>query len=321
MREIDVTNYGNFAMPDADEYIANGSFEAHKGADKYLAGGRLVIPEGTEIIPAEFCYGREDIEEVVLPASVRRIGAVAFAECHSLRRVQLNKGLEEIGDGAFLATEHLTEIEFPEGLRVIDQMGFYGSGLRKISVPASVERIGELCFWECGALERADVLGASCTIEKDAFCYCPVLIQGYIAPGFPNEDQQHSNLIFSLLWASEYERHIRSGVMVSAEKRRDHTSLHIYEDDPRELQSVSERAMIFIRKNRGPVLEAILKAGNVPALKGIIENDLFDDETLDRGLREASASGKTELATLFLEGRSNHRQADKDSVDLSDLEL
>ncbi|MBR2540453.1 MAG: leucine-rich repeat domain-containing protein [Mogibacterium sp.] len=306
MRDINVTGSDHSSLPDVTEYIENG---------------RLVIPEGIEYILEESCYGRDDLVEVFLPSTMKVIGPVAFAECPSLTAVHLNEGLTEIGDGAFLGTVQLTGIELPGTLKTIGQMAFYGSGLTSVLVPASVEFIGEMGFWECASLRRADVLNPACVIEQDAFGDCPALVQGYMAPGFPKDDLQPSNLLFSLLWASEYDKHLSGEVRVSAEERRDYTSMHIYADVPRELQTVSERAMTFIRKNQGLVLETILRQDNTPAMRGIREYDLLSVEALEQGLREAAASGKTELASLFLSAKAKQQTAKGTGVQASTSEF
>ena len=306
MKDINVTGGDHSSLPDITEYIDNG---------------RLVIPEGIEYILEESCHERDDLLEVFLPSTMKVIGPVAFAECPSLRAVHLNEGLTEIGDGAFLGDVQLTGIKLPESLRTIGQMAFYGTGLASVTVPAATEFIGEMGFWECMSLKRADVLNPACVIEQDAFGSCPGLVQGYMAPGFPKDDLQPSNLLFSLLWASEYDKHLEGEVKVSAEERRDYTSMHIYEDSPRELQTVSERAMAFIRRNQGLVLETILRTDNTPAMRGIREYDLLSVDVLERGLREAAGSGKTELASLFLSAKAKQQSAGGTGVRASTSEF
>ena len=306
MRDINVTGSDHSSLPDITEYIDNG---------------RLMIPEGIEYILEESCYGRDDLLEIFLPSTMKVIGPVAFAECPSLHTVHLNEGLTEIGDGAFLGTVQLTGIRLPESLKTIGQMAFYGSGLTSVSVPESVDFIGEMGFWECASLKRADVLNPSCVIEQDAFGDCPRLVQGYMAPGFPKDDLQPSNLLFSLLWASEYEKHLAGDVRVEAEERRDYTSMHIYADSPREIQTVAERAMAFIRRNQGLVLETILRTDNAPAMRGIREYDLLSADVLEQGLREAAASGKTELASLFLSAKARQQAEEGTGIQASTSEF
>lgn len=285
MKDINVTGKNQSAIADVSEYIKEGI---------------LVIPEGIEYILEEACHQREDLEEVYLPSSMKVIGPVAFAECPNLRRVVLNHGLEEIGDGAFLGAISLTDIDLPSTLKEIGSMAFYSCGIGEVSVPESVSHIGESCFWECMNLRKADVLNPQCLIDEDAFAECPNLTEGYMAPGFPKDDIPSSNLLFSILWLTSYERHAQSNVMVDGEERRDFSSLHVHMDEPKGRFTVGQRASAFIKGNAPVVLEQILKTNNTAAMRGIIDNDLFDKDIIEVGLAEAVKASLTELASLFL---------------------
>jgi len=265
----------------------------------------------------ESFHGNEDITEVYLPDSMRVIGPIAFAECPNLRKIVLNEGLEEIGDGAFLGALGVTEIALPASLKRIGPMAFYACGLREISIPESVEFIGENCFWECPELAKASVLNPDCIIEEDAFGECPQLTEGYMAPGFPRDDLPTSNLIFSMLWLTSFDRHAEAEVLVKEEERRDFASMHIYMDEERGSQTVAERAQIFIRKNQNLVLENILRANNTAAMRGIIEFQLFDADIIEEGLKASIAAGLTELSSLFLTAKATEQcSADTDCFEL-----
>lgn len=58
------------------------------------------LPDSLEKI-GDFCFSASGIEELVLPASVREVGANAFADCKWLKSVRLNEGLERLGKSAF----------------------------------------------------------------------------------------------------------------------------------------------------------------------------------------------------------------------------
>lgn len=260
-----------------------------------VTDGVLRIPEGEEYILEESYHGREDIEEIFLPSSMKVIGPIAFAECPGIRKVHLNDGLEEIGDGAFLGAALLTEIKLPESLRTIGPMAFWSCGLAEIDIPASVEFIGESAFWDCPELMRANVHNPDAIIEQDAFGDCPQLVQGYMAPGFPQDDYRPSNLLFAMLWASTYEQH----------KGRPETA---------------ERAKEFITDNRKLILENILRTNNTSAMRAIIDLGLFDIETIEDGLKAAVEAGYTELATLFLSAKGRMNAIAK-NTELDEFEL
>ena len=79
---------------------------------------KTVIPEGElEIADGEFAF-REDITEVVLPSTLKRIGKSAFQECVNLESISFPEGLEEIGECAFCNCLSLCEPPLSEGVRV-----------------------------------------------------------------------------------------------------------------------------------------------------------------------------------------------------------
>lgn len=261
--------------------------------------GTLVIPDGLEQIPESACAGREDIRRIILPESVYSIGPEAFAECSALEevvfpgsflhvsaaaflncsalsRVVLSRDLQSINEGAFLGCTSLKTVHLPDTLEFIGEMAFWCSGLEEITVPAQVRRIGENAFWDCAGLRRVDVLGADSQIEKNAFGNCPLLTEGFIAPGYPDDDSPPAQLLYTLLWCSCPQRHA---------------------------PETARRAAEFIRQQEGLVMERILKTRNVAALNGIVSQGLLEPAHVDGYLREWAGIGATELTALLLQAK------------------
>ena len=55
---------------------------------------------------------------------VRRIGNSAFAQCSSMRQVNISNGIEEIRDSAFCACTDMEAIHIPASVRVIGEYVF-----------------------------------------------------------------------------------------------------------------------------------------------------------------------------------------------------
>ena len=261
--------------------------------------GTLVIPQGFEQIPESACTGREDIRRIVFPDSVYSIGPEAFAECtaleevifphsflhisaaaflncSSLSRVVLSRDLQSINEGAFLGCTALRALQLPDTLEFIGEMAFWGSGLEEITVPAQVQNISENAFWDCAQLRRADVLGTDTHIEKNAFGNCPLLTEGYIAPGYPDDDSPPAQLLYTLLWCSCPQRHT---------------------------PETARRASMFVRQQEGLVMERILKSHNAAALNGIVSQGLLEPSHVDEYLRDWAGTGATELTALLLQAK------------------
>lgn len=123
--------------------------------------GELIIPEGTGEIPDCFFYNYHDgdanLTRVVLPNSLRRIGALAFA------------GQEKM----------CKNIVFPEGLIVIGRDAFQGcSQIPNIELPSTLQMVGESAFQNCYNLSNivcnaveppAVIQGAFDGVAKDNF--------------------------------------------------------------------------------------------------------------------------------------------------------
>lgn len=94
------------------------------------------------------------LTEIHIPSSVIQIGNAAFKGTYSLRSIMFDEdsSLQIIGDFAFSKNGSLTSIQFPEDLRIIGSFAFEDTGLTTVTVPASVETLGEGAFAACHAL-------------------------------------------------------------------------------------------------------------------------------------------------------------------------
>ena len=92
---------------------------------------------------------------------MRRIGGEAFAECEQLRRVQLNEGLEVLG-----------ESNRPKRRGYQGRL-FYRTSLESVVIPSTLEVLEELTF--CGCKNLASVVFAEGSrlreIGNDCFAY------------------------------------------------------------------------------------------------------------------------------------------------------
>ena len=95
--------------------------EVEDGVLLYYDGSRrtVVVPEGVTAIGDYAFRGRRNVESVLLPHTLRRIGMEAFAGCTALRNVEFASGPDdedcalEIKTRAFAGCTALTSIELP----------------------------------------------------------------------------------------------------------------------------------------------------------------------------------------------------------------
>ena len=81
-------------------------------------------------------------------------------------------GVTEIGDNAFFGARGLKKISFPASLKKIGDDAFLWSGLTEVHIPASVEEIGNGAFQGCKELEKVTFEKGLRVIDRDAFNQC-----------------------------------------------------------------------------------------------------------------------------------------------------
>ena len=201
---------------DAKYSVEDFNFENNKitgfsksGENKFEYNKNLVIPDKnsngdiiTEISDSAFEYTKNDyiyktdtgyspngLDSVIIPKTVKRIGAKAFKN-HKLTEVSLPDGLEYIGDLAFNGNiikdvtipDSVTEIgngafslnriataKLPKGIKTIPN-GIFSRNitLTEIEIPHGVEIIGDSAFIGC-ALKKLTLPDTVKTIKSRAF--------------------------------------------------------------------------------------------------------------------------------------------------------
>lgn len=129
----------------------------------------VVIDEGVTSIGDYAFYRCDNIKELVAPSTLKSIGNHAFSDCDNLSVLKLNEGLTTIGDYAFYDCYNIKELIIPNSVTSMGKSAFaycnrlksitIGSGLKEISngafqsvsadsvsIPLSVESIGEWAF-------------------------------------------------------------------------------------------------------------------------------------------------------------------------------
>lgn len=78
--------------------------------------------------------------------TVTSIGNMAFANFCNLKDVVLPNSITKIGVGAFFGCTKLESISLPNSLEIIDAFAFQGTGIKKITIPKSVQKLGDSAF-------------------------------------------------------------------------------------------------------------------------------------------------------------------------------
>ena len=137
---------------------------------------RAVIDDIAEEI-AEAAFMGCNVEEVVMPDSVKMIRNEAFSCCKYLKKINLSKNLQkttnQLGNNAcFKKCESLKGIEIPAGIKGIPNMMFFGcSELSEVVFHDGLEVIGASAFASCRNLKKVSLPETVKRIERWAMAY------------------------------------------------------------------------------------------------------------------------------------------------------
>ena len=116
--------------------------------------GTLTIPDNVKEI-GEGAFANSGLKTIIIPGTVKKIAASAFAYNERLETVIMQEGVEEIGGNAFQGCSNLKNIIFPDSLKMIKDQAFMGCiSLEKIEIPSNIKKIESYIFSGCGKLQE-----------------------------------------------------------------------------------------------------------------------------------------------------------------------
>lgn len=134
----------------------------------------------------EFAFSDLNVQKIVLPESVQRVGYQAFSYC-AAKEIVLPQTMQFLGDAAFYFCSNLQKINLPEGIeRVGDSAFYFCSSLREIVIPDSVIEIGYQAFDYCSCLTRITI-GKNTESISGNFLQCNRLFEVYNRSVLPIE--------------------------------------------------------------------------------------------------------------------------------------
>lgn len=153
----------------------------------YAEGDTLmVIPAHVRTLPA-FCFaGCEDLKEVRFEkgSQCTAIGEYCFAECISLRIIELPENIATVGEGCFRECRSLERLKVPDSITILPKEFCHRCvGLKEVRLPAKLKDIGSFAFAGCEALERVTLPSTLSHIGSNAFSLCRSLSGAVIPDG------------------------------------------------------------------------------------------------------------------------------------------
>lgn len=115
-------------------YVANNvaEFCRSNGFNRSMHKGDGIIVDSVSYI-----IDGKEIEDVVIPDTVKTISEKAFLYCKSLKSVTILKGVETIGDEAFYGCDKLTHMILPESVKSVGYIAFRKTNISYICCYAS----------------------------------------------------------------------------------------------------------------------------------------------------------------------------------------
>ncbi len=154
----------------------------------------FIFGDKVKYIPA-FLGFNTGITSLTIPNSVTSIGDRVFEDCTDLTSVTIGESVEDIGGGAFsncislenvtwnaiscdealICTENLTTLIFGDKVKIIPKYICSGSGITSITIPNSVNSIGDYAFENCCSLNSVTIPNSVTSIGNLAFNGCSEL--------------------------------------------------------------------------------------------------------------------------------------------------
>lgn len=131
--------------------------------------GTVTIPDNVTEIGAG-AFANEGLKTIIIPGTVKKIQANAFAYNSTLETVIMQEGVEEIGEEAFRNCSNLKNVTLPQSLIIMKGYSFlYCDSLQQVSIPEKVENIELHTFDGCYSLNKVELSEGLKKIGEGAF--------------------------------------------------------------------------------------------------------------------------------------------------------
>ena len=153
-----------------DGCVAIGSYAF---SDSWLRA--VVLPDSLKSIGAYAFENCERLDNITIPSSVTSIGSGVFSGCKSLKSVTLPDTLENLSAGTFRECESLKTVVLPKNLMRIGYSAFALCGIETLTLPDTLVEICASAFDECKNLQSLTIPDSVVNIGEKAFSLCSSL--------------------------------------------------------------------------------------------------------------------------------------------------
>lgn len=114
---------------------------------------------------------KSQIREIYVLEGVTSIGITAFPDCSNLQKVVIGNSVKTIGWDAFANDRKLTDLTLGNSLETIGDNAFYGIGVTKLVLPASIKSLTGLSLLGMSELESFEISGNATYQSIDGALY------------------------------------------------------------------------------------------------------------------------------------------------------
>lgn len=155
----------NLELPDSVKIICDNAVSI-TSADS--------LPAGVEYLGKELFAGCTE-ETVTLPENLKVLRGT-FYKMQTLKQVEFNESLKEIGEKTFQNCNGLTGFSVPDSVKILGNSAFQNcANLTKVYMSVNVTHIPFRAFMNCTSLAEFEWYAEKQTVEDSAFRGCPLL--------------------------------------------------------------------------------------------------------------------------------------------------
>ena len=132
----------NIVVPSTVQKIGRYAFADNKNLVK------VQIDCDYDLAEESLFFGDKALKTVILNGKVTVIPESTFYGCLSLQKFKIPRTVRSIGDQAFYGCERITNVSFGSSLESIGKEAFYNTGIKIVTIPDSVQSIGDNAFPE-----------------------------------------------------------------------------------------------------------------------------------------------------------------------------
>ena len=182
------TGSGNavVSIPETVQYIGSNAFWRDKlimteqgpsfQVTEHPEIEQIIFPEGLRRIGGNAFRACSGLSSVDLPDTLTELDTLAFTECTALARITLPQALETLGSGAFMNCTALEALTFPPRIQAIPSLICSGcTALQSVQLPENVSEISDYCFNGCASLEEINLPDSIVSVGQNAFKGTPLI--------------------------------------------------------------------------------------------------------------------------------------------------